>query len=68
MLIFMNLVAFGILLFFNLDRLVYLQEELLPKIMISLFVCSNISYILDVYLKKCRLQRNVIDFLTYASF
>ncbi len=68
MLIFMNLVAFGILLFFKLDRLVYLQEELLPKIMISLFVCSNISYILDVYLKKCRLQRNFIDFLTYVFF
>lgn len=68
MLIFMNLVAFGILLFFKLDRLVYLQEELLPKIMISLFVYSNISYILDVYLKKCRLQRNFIDFLTYVFF
>ena len=33
--------------------------------MISLFVFSNISYILDVYRKKCKLQRNLIDFLTY---
>lgn len=68
MLILMNLVAFGILLFFKLNSLVYLQEELLSKIMISLFVCSNISYILDVYLKKGRLQRNFIDFLTYVFF
>ena len=65
MLILMNVFAFAIFLFFRLDSLVYLQEELISKIMISLFVCSNISYILDVYFKKCRLQRNIIDFLTY---
>ncbi len=65
MLILMNVFAFAIFLFFRLDGLVYLQEELISKIMISLFVCSNISYILDVYFKKCRLQRNIIDFLTY---
>lgn len=65
-LLLMNLTAFFVFLVFRLDSLVYLQEELLSKIMISLFVCSNISYILDVYWKKCRLQRNIIDFLTYV--
>lgn len=61
----MNIGAFAVFLLFRLDSLIYLQEELISKVMISLFICSNISYILDVYWKKCRLQRNIVDFLTY---
>lgn len=65
MLILINIFALAVFLWFRLDSLIYFQEELISKVMISLFVFSNISYILDVYRKKCKLQRNFIDFLTY---
>ena len=65
MLVSMNVLALILFLFFGLDSLIYFPRKLISKVMVSLFVFSNISYILDVYRKKCALQRNLIDFLTY---
>lgn len=65
MLVIMNVGALILFLFFGLDSLIYFPQKLISKVMVSLFVFSNISYILDIYRKKCLLQRNLIDFLTY---
>lgn len=64
-LVLMNVGALILFLFFGLDSLIYFPRKLISKVMVSLFVFSNISYILDVYQKKCALQRSLIDFLTY---
>ncbi len=66
MLLVMNMGVLILFLFFGLDSLIYFPKKLISKIMVSLFVFSNISYILDIYRKKCLLQRNIIDFLTYV--
>ena len=66
MLVLMNMGVLILFLFFGLDSLIYFPKKLISKIMVSLFVFSNISYILDIYRKKCLLQRNIIDFLTYV--
>lgn len=65
MLVLMNVAALVLFLFFGLDSLIYFPNKLVSKVMVSIFIFSNISYILDIYRKKCVLQRNLIDFLTY---
>ena len=62
---FINLLAFAISLGFNLNKFMFFEQKLIAWAMIPLLVLSNTSYILDIYTKKCMVQKNIIDYFTY---
>jgi len=55
----------------NINRLLHTNLNLLKltlPIGISFFIFSNISYLIDIYRKDAKLEKNIINFALYVSF
>ena len=63
--ILINLLAFTLCLIFDLNKFMFFEQKLISAAIIPMIILSNVSYVLDVYTKKCIIQKNIIDYFTY---
>lgn len=64
--IIFNIIAFLAYLVFNFNSFKLFGQEIAKPVMLSFCILSNISYVTDIYIKRCRPQNSFIDYLTYA--